>query len=126
MGTVQLGTDCVPPPLRAQRGPAGDLARGRLPVAMARGSIPVPPDLPVTRIWILSRPVWRERRSGVMQQLKANACALVRSGEQGDGALHQRSVAREAAEERGAVAQLGDTDRDSGLSGKRVKVRVKL
>src|SRR3546814_17091375 len=48
MGTIQLETDCVPLPLRVQRGPAGgDLARGRLPVAMARGSIPVPPDLPV-------------------------------------------------------------------------------
>src|SRR3546814_10450415 len=106
MGTVQLETDCVPPPLRAQRGPAGDLARGRLPVAMARGSIPVPPDLPVPRLWILRRPVWRERRSGVMQQLKAHACALVRSGDQGDGALHQSRVAREAAEERVAIAHL--------------------
>src|SRR3546814_1706089 len=75
---------------------------------MARGSIPVPPDLPVPRIWILRRPVWRERRSGVMQRLKAHACAMVRSGDQGDGALHQRRVAREAAEERVAVAQLGD------------------
>src|SRR3546814_484062 len=67
-----------------------------------------PPDLPVLRIWILRRPVWRERRSGVMQQLKAHACAVVRSGDEGDGALHQRRVAREAAEERVAVAQLGD------------------
>src|SRR3546814_16508608 len=56
----------------------------------------------------LFRSVWRERRSGVMQRLKAHACAMVRSGDQGDGALHQRRVAREAAEERVAVAQLGD------------------
>src|SRR3546814_13325095 len=75
---------------------------------MARGSIPVPTELPVPRIWIRRRLVWRERRSGVMQQLKAHACAMVRSGDQGDGALHQRRVAREAAEERVAVAQLGD------------------
>src|SRR3546814_13609580 len=100
MGTVQLETDCVPPPLRAQRGPAGDLARGRLPVAMARGSIPVPPDLPVPRIWILRRPVWRERRRGGMQQPKAPPCALVRSGDQGDGALPPRRGARAAAAEK--------------------------
>src|SRR3546814_11737974 len=96
MGTVQLETDCVPLPLRVQRGPAGgDLARGRLPVAMARGSIPVPPDLPVPRIWKLRRPVWRTRRSGVMQRLKAPACAMVRSGDQGDGAFPPRPWARE-------------------------------
>src|SRR3546814_11774300 len=109
MGTVQLETDCVPPPLRAQRGPAGDLARGRLPVAMARGSIPVPPDLPVPRIWLLRRPVWRERRSGVLQQLKAHAGAMVRSGDPGGGALQQRGGDREAAEE----------ERKNGRQGKR-------
>src|SRR3546814_21139623 len=43
-----------------------------------------------------------------MQRLKAHACAMVRLGDQGDGALHKRRVAREAAEERVAVAQLGD------------------
>src|SRR3546814_3422575 len=97
MGTVQLETDCVPPPLRAQRGPAGDLARGRLPFAISRGSIPVPPDLPVPRIWLLRRPVWRERRSGVMQRLKAHACAMVRSGYHGYSALLLRRVSRYAA-----------------------------
>src|SRR3546814_11560618 len=100
MGTVQRETDGVPPPLRAQRGPAGDLARGRLPVAMARGSIPVTPDLPVPRIWILRRPVWRERRRGVMHRLTAHACAMVRSGDQGDGDLPRRRLARAAAEGR--------------------------
>src|SRR3546814_3894959 len=59
-----------------------------------------PPGSTSPRIWKLRRPVWRERRSGVMQRLKAHACAMVRSGDQGDGALHQRRVAREAAEER--------------------------
>src|SRR3546814_8261617 len=67
-----------------------------------------PPGSTSPRIWKLRRPVWRERRSGVMQRLKAHACAMVRSGDQGDGALHQRRVAREAAGERVAGAALGD------------------